>query len=164
MCIEACPHDAIGLAPERFGKAAGTPYIEPLAAACWMCPDTPCVSVCEPGVLSPHLPKKMADAVIQEHDCLAHQNTSCSVCLEQCPVEGAIIFDNNVPIIDQETCTGCGVCQHVCPAPVNAVLILPLPNRPPLPVVADPVSPPPTDSNDKSGPSSDATSVTPESQ
>ncbi len=131
-CIEACPHDAIGIAPERFRSAAGTPYIEPLAAPCWMCPDTPCVPVCEPGVLSFALPRKMADALIQEHDCLAHQDTFCTICLEHCPVEGAITFENNVPIIHQETCTGCGVCQHVCPAPVNAIMILPLRDRPPL--------------------------------
>lgn len=131
-CIEACPHDAIGIAPDRFRSAAGTPYIEPLAAPCWMCPDTPCVPVCEPGVLSFAVPRKMADAVIQEHDCLAHQDTFCTVCLEQCPIEGAITFENNVPIIHQETCTGCGVCQHVCPAPINAIMILPLRDRPSL--------------------------------
>jgi ferredoxin-type protein NapG len=141
-CIEACPHDAIGLAPDRFRSAAGTPYIEPLAQPCWMCPDTPCVSACEPGVLLPQLPLKMADAVIQEPDCLAHQDTFCTVCLEHCPVEGALTFEYNVPIIHQETCTGCGVCQHVCPAPVNAILILPLRDRPSAPVSGEPSTEP----------------------
>ena len=32
---------------------------------------------------------------------------------------------NGRPVINRETCTGCGVCQYVCPAPYNAVLILP---------------------------------------
>jgi ferredoxin-type protein NapG len=29
-----------------------------------------------------------------------------------------------------EACTGCGVCQFVCPAPHNAVLLMPVPERP----------------------------------
>ena len=73
----------------------------------------------------------MGDAMIQEHNCLAHQGTFCSVCFEQCPVPDALRIENNVPVIDPAVCTGCGVCHHVCPAPVNAVMILPLRERPP---------------------------------
>ena len=136
-CIKACPPDAFDHAPARFRGAAGTPYIEALANPCWMCEDTPCVSACEPGVLHPDLPKKMGDALIHEHDCLAHQGTFCSVCFEQCPVEGALSIEDNVPIIHQDVCTGCGVCQHVCPAPINAVIILPVRDRPNPPMRAD---------------------------
>jgi translation initiation factor RLI1 len=34
------------------------------------------------------------------------------------------------PRIIEETCTGCGVCQHVCPAPANAILLMPVQERP----------------------------------
>ena len=37
------------------------------------------------------------------------------------------------PHIVEETCTGCGVCHFVCPAPENAVIIMPLAERPPRP-------------------------------
>ena len=52
-CIEACPHDAIVLAPSRLREAAGTPMIDPHKQPCWMCHDTPCVTACEPRVLDP---------------------------------------------------------------------------------------------------------------
>ena len=39
-----------------------------------------------------------------------------------------------IPMVVPEICTGCGICQQVCPAPENAVLMLPrrLP-KPPAP-------------------------------
>ncbi len=124
-CIRACPPDAIVLAPEKYGAAAGTPIIDPMTSPCVMCDDPPCIHACEPGVLSFDAPLKMGTASIRDPYCLAHQGTSCTVCSEQCPVEGAIEVIDGKPVIDDATCTGCGVCQYVCPAPYNAVLILP---------------------------------------
>lgn len=132
-CIEACPHDSILHAPSRFRRAAGTPMIDPLRQPCWMCEDTPCVAACEPAVLRQELPIKMGVAQISPVTCLAHQNSFCTVCSEQCPVEGAIEIVNHKPRINEDRCTGCGVCQHVCPAPENAVLLMPVQTRPPPP-------------------------------
>jgi ferredoxin-type protein NapG len=125
-CIDACPVDAIVLTPERYGAAAGTPMIDPMNAPCVMCEDMPCIASCEPGVLSPDIPVRMGTASIRSAYCLAYMGTLCTVCSERCPVEGAIAVDAvGKPTVNAETCTGCGVCQHVCPAPYNAVLILP---------------------------------------
>lgn len=132
-CIEACPHDAIVNAPERFRAAAGTPMIDPMRSPCRMCPDTPCISACEPNVLRRDVPIKMGVARISPVTCLAHQNSFCTVCSEQCPVEGAIEVVGGKPRIVEEVCTGCGVCQHVCPAPENAVLLMPTARRPATP-------------------------------
>ena len=79
----------------------------------------------EPGVLSFNAPLKMGTASVRDPYCLAHQGTFCTVCSEQCPVEDAIQVVDGKPVIDEAICTGCGVCQHVCPAPYNAILILP---------------------------------------
>ena len=124
-CIEACPHDAIELAGVRFREARGTPVINASRAPCRMCHDTPCVSVCEPGALRYSVGLSMGEAKIHSHDCIAHQGGICSVCVEQCPVPGAIKVRQGKPTIRQGACTGCGVCHFVCPAPVNAVRIFP---------------------------------------
>ena len=124
-CGEACPHDAIEVAGPRFRGAQGTPMINPRRQPCLMCSDTPCVSACEPGALLYSLGLKMGTAQIQRHDCLAHQGSFCTTCSERCPVPGAIKVRDGKPEIRQAGCTGCGVCQHVCPAPINAVRIFP---------------------------------------
>ncbi len=60
-------------------------------------------------------------------DCrLAHQMwhgfKSCSygclglgTCAEVCPFEAIVMGDNELPIVDEEKCTGCGVCRDTCP-------------------------------------------------
>lgn len=131
-CIRACPHQAIRLAPERLRSAAGTPIIDPAEQPCLMCPDTPCITACTPGVLrrQPEAPvPAIGVARIATVDCLAHQGSTCTTCSERCPVEGAIILTRGRPQIAADLCTGCGNCHHVCPAPRNAVLVMPR-NRP----------------------------------
>ena len=63
-------------------------------------------------------------AVIQGRFCLAY-TSFCTVCSERCPVPGAMKVENGIPMVVVDACTGCGVCHEVCPAPTNAVLMLP---------------------------------------
>lgn len=149
-CIEACPHDAIVLSSSRLRVGARTPIIEPMGAPCRMCPDTPCIAVCAPRALRKEQPLRIAEARIQPWACLAHQGTFCSVCREQCPVAGAIEVEAGKPRIIESVCTGCGVCQHVCPAPENAVLILPLAARETV-AIATEAAPCPQDAPDAPG-------------
>ncbi|HRQ73911.1 MAG TPA: 4Fe-4S dicluster domain-containing protein [Phycisphaerales bacterium] len=128
-CVDACPVDAIVLAPPRFREAAGTPMIDAHTTACVMCADTPCIASCEPDVLRAGRPLKMGTAWIDRMNCLAWTGSFCTVCSERCPVPGAITLEQGRPIIVESVCTGCGVCHGVCPAPVNAVGIMPLPDR-----------------------------------
>ena len=132
-CLGACPDDSIVHAPPRFREAAGTPMIDPARQPCWMCDDMPCVAACEPDVLTlanAWSTATMGTARIDEQTCLAYQGSFCSVCVERCPVADAIEVDAGKPRVVDASCTGCGVCQHVCPAPMNAVMILPSLNRP----------------------------------
>lgn len=129
-CIPACPVNAIVIAPGRFRDAAGTPIIDPYTSACVMCDDAPCVKACRPGVLRADLPRKMGVAWIQTMACLAHTGSFCSVCFERCPVPGSIELHAGKPAIRAEVCTGCGVCANVCPAPENAIVVMPLAERP----------------------------------
>ncbi|QYK49293.1 MAG: 4Fe-4S binding protein [Phycisphaeraceae bacterium] len=129
-CITACPVSAIVYAPAKFRAAAGTPMIAPYAAACIMCEDTPCITACEPGVLRADQPRIMGVAWIQTMACLAHAGSFCTVCSERCPVAHAIDVDAGRPTIRADVCTGCGVCASVCPAPSNAIVVMPLADRP----------------------------------
>ena len=129
-CITACPYDAIIKAPERLGNVKGTPVIEADTSACMMCEDFPCIASCEPGVLVSTIPPIMGTARVTEHLCLAHHHTTCTVCSERCPVEGAIDVTDGKPTVIEDTCTGCGVCRYVCPAPENAILLMPAFSRP----------------------------------
>jgi Na+-translocating ferredoxin:NAD+ oxidoreductase RNF subunit RnfB len=77
-------------------------------------------------------------AVIQGRFCLAY-TSFCTVCSERCPVPGAMKVENGIPMVVADTCTGCGICHEVCPAPTNAVLVLPrqrLPRFTPPPTAA----------------------------
>lgn len=67
-------------------------------------------------------------AVIQGRFCLAYQRSFCTTCSERCPEDGAIVVEMGVPRIVADKCTGCGVCNEVCPAPRNAVLMINKPN------------------------------------
>ena len=75
-------------------------------------------------------------AVIQGRFCLAY-TSFCTVCAERCPVPGAMKVEQGIPMVVPDICTGCGVCHNVCPAPTNAVLVLPRRRTPRL------TSPPP---------------------
>jgi len=129
-CLEACPHDAITLAPPRFRHAAGTPMIDPARQPCLMCEDLPCARACEPDVLRESLPRRIAMANLLTCNCIAWQGSFCSVCAERCPEPGALTMEGGRPVIHDDVCTGCGVCHHVCPAPTNAIAIMPLQSRP----------------------------------
>ena len=129
-CRIACPHDAIVHAPERLREAAGTPMIDADHQACMMCEDFPCIHACEPGVLTSLVPPMMGTAKVTEHLCLAHHGTTCTVCSERCPVEGAISVREGKPTVNEASCTGCGVCRYVCVAPENAILLMPAFLRP----------------------------------
>jgi Pyruvate/2-oxoacid:ferredoxin oxidoreductase delta subunit len=102
-----------------------------------MCHDVPCVAACKPGALkaAPGAFPRIGTARIQVLDCLAHQGTTCTTCVERCPSPGALLIETGRPRVVADRCTGCGVCQHVCPAPRNAILLLPSDRKgPPVPL------------------------------
>tara|TARA_B100001964_G_C14089331_1_gene534085 strand:- start:318 stop:953 length:636 start_codon:yes stop_codon:yes gene_type:complete len=124
-CIEACEPHAIFRAPESEGLLAGTPIIDATGQPCIMCEDMPCVPACEAGVLRSDAPVAMGLAKIDSIACLAFRGTVCTVCVERCPVDQCMTMEAGRPKINAETCTGCGVCLYVCPAPGPAIHLLP---------------------------------------
>jgi ferredoxin-type protein NapG len=124
-CIQACPPHAIFRTPESEGILAGLPVIDADSQPCLMCDDVPCVPVCEAGVLRLDAPIAMGTAKIDSIACLAFRGTICTVCVERCPVEDAITMEAGRPKINADVCTACGVCLYVCPAPGNAIHLIP---------------------------------------
>lgn len=129
-CAKACPHEAIIPAPARFREAGGTPMIDADHQACLMCDDFPCIAACDVGVLTSQIPPLLGTARVTEQLCVAHHGTTCTVCSERCPVDGAIDVRSGKPTVNEAVCTGCGVCRFVCVAPENAILLMPAFIRP----------------------------------
>lgn len=80
-------------------------------------------------MLDSRQPIAMGLARVDTSTCLAYQNSFCTVCSEHCPVDNAIVLVDGKPRINQDACTGCGICLHVCPAPENAILLTPTHDR-----------------------------------
>ena len=135
-CVSACPHQVIFKLPEKTDRlAAGTPALDLLKRGCHLCPDTPCVTACEPGALiipdgeNPP-PYKLAIVTIDEEVCLPYSGPECGACSGSCPVPDALQWlSGGRPVIDAEKCVGCALCREACIVTPNAVKVAPSPHR-----------------------------------
>ena len=87
--------------------------VGPVAAAS-AAPATANVTTIAPGLVP----------AVLEHRCLATRSF-CSVCVERCPIPGAIVVALGRPRVDPAQCNGCGRCVVTCPAPVLAFELVP---------------------------------------
>ncbi|MEW6221934.1 MAG: RnfABCDGE type electron transport complex subunit B [Candidatus Hadarchaeota archaeon] len=109
-CVEACPFGAIEL-------VNGLPQIDDeKCTGCGLC-----VKECPRHVIA--LSPRSAKLVVRCHSpepakvvAKACKNGcfTCNICERTCPVH-AIKMENNLPVIDQATCTACGTCVEKCP-------------------------------------------------
>ncbi len=119
-CVSACPHDVIfKLAPRLGADLVGTPALDLLNRACHLCEEWPCVTSCEPKALllpdtEPPPQPKLARAAINTQTCLPYLGPECGACRDSCPVENALLWDNERPVIDSDVCTGCALCREAC--------------------------------------------------
>lgn len=132
-CLEACPHGVIFKLPARLGaQVVGTPALDLLNRACRLCEDWPCVTTCEPGAL--HQPENAEDetpatlpalarAWIDTDTCIAYLGPECGACASACPVPGALTWDMTRPVLQLDTCVGCGMCRDACIVEPKAVRI-----------------------------------------
>jgi len=133
-CASACPHDAIDLLGPQWGRAEGSPAMEPETAACHWCSSWDCIAACPTGGLD--LPKNgtpapVAMAVLEIDACMVSQGTLCDECAVRCPSDiRAITIRSRFPVLDEAKCTGCGLCSVYCPAEPRAIRIVPLPDSP----------------------------------
>lgn len=122
-CIEACPHNIVFPLAARLGAdVASTPALDLLTKGCHLCDDWPCVTACEPKALVLEEPNddgevklpKFAIAEIDPNTCLPYTGPECGACSASCPVDGALVFEAEKPVINVEHCVGCGLCREAC--------------------------------------------------
>lgn len=130
LCKEACPHNAIKVVGPEGGLAMGTPYLNPSKSPCYLCEGLPCVKACPEGALKEveRRDVRIGIAILYKDRCLAWQGMLCDSCVTNCPFPGdAISMDSlSGPVINKESCTGCGICAFECVAKPSAIRIEPV--------------------------------------
>jgi ferredoxin-type protein NapG len=151
QCMRACPENAILVAPPSAGLALKTPYLDPRSVPCFLCTALPCITACEDGALV--WPKRtlpggavmdgpkavrMGTARVKQARCvtwetLDREARACRICVDRCPYPGEALRLTKPsegetvghPVVDAETCTGCGICVFACPAEPTAIVVEP---------------------------------------
>ena len=127
-CEAMCPRQAIRPLSAEYGDAHGTPHIVARDAPCVLCEGLLCSTVCPSGALTPvrrATEVQMGIAVIDATRCLPYRGDKCSVCLDRCPIQGALRLDEKGRPQVHDTCTGCGICEYYCPTEPTAIKVRP---------------------------------------
>ncbi len=127
-CEEACPYDSIVMAHGDRGLKVGTPFIYARREPCYLC--MKCTEVCPTGALQllkreEKRKVRMGTAKINQTTCLAYNGIICRACYERCPIyREAITLQNEIyPVVHQEHCVGCGICENVCPNEPASIIV-----------------------------------------
>ncbi len=128
QCVSVCPYQAIEVFRNDPQDARyGYPVINPRRQACYLCEDFPCISACKSGAL--RMERKtipLGTAVVLKDICFSYKGIYCPSCVVKCPLSGtAISMVDNKPVVQEEECTGCGICVQVCPTEQPAIRIKP---------------------------------------
>ncbi len=118
-CVNVCPYKAIKLGPDRL------PIIDPkLCIGCGICVTECPRQVIEliPKTQLIYLACKTMDKGRDVKSVCKKGCITCTICVKVCPYEGAISMQpgphgsaGNIPVIDYEKCTSCGICRAKCP-------------------------------------------------
>ena len=115
-CRSVCHAGVIAVAEAGDGfLRARTPKLNFHLGSCDFCGD--CLRVCPTEAIGAFSPEadKLGMAVVQKDRCLAFYQ-GCVECEKACPYEAISLDANNHPVVDENRCNGCGVCENICPA------------------------------------------------
>jgi ferredoxin-type protein NapG len=140
--------DTLKLAAPGDNAPIGTPFFTPRTGPCFMCDDIPCMYACPTGALTPKMCEndkgkvaidyaKMGVAVIDPSSCIAYWGLQCTACYRACPeMDKAITIEwkqnlrtgehaYRIPVIHEDKCTGCGMCEMACVTKKPAIKVFP---------------------------------------
>lgn len=117
-CVQACPYGIVVPAALSDGVVTyGTPVLDFRLGRCDFC--MKCTEACPTRSLAFGIPaeRDLGVAVVVSDACVAWDWSGCTVCHDECPVEGAITLDeHNRPVVHADYCDGCGTCENKCPS------------------------------------------------
>jgi MauM/NapG family ferredoxin protein len=134
-CMKVCPTNALQPASDQAGpEGLWTPVLVPRIGYCeYYC--SLCTQVCPTGAIKElkireKTKVRIGSAWINKDRCIPYVlGRSCTVCKEKCPtspkaiklIETEVAMPDGtwaaqeVPVIDLNTCIGCGICETKCP-------------------------------------------------
>jgi len=148
VIIDGKEIETLFLAAPGDSKPIGTPYFIARTGPCFMCDDIPCMYACPTGALTPEMCKndkgevaidyaKMGVAVIDPSSCIAFWGLQCTACYRACPeMDKAIKIEwkknertgkhaYRIPVVYEDACTGCGMCENACVTEIAAIKVFP---------------------------------------
>jgi ferredoxin len=129
-CLKVCPNNALHPAFLEAGlDGLYTPKLVPRIGYCEeLC--NFCGRVCPTqAVRSLDLEEKrlvqMGVAHVDKTRCIAHDtDKTCIVCNEQCSYHAVVLDEKKRPRVDEEKCTGCGICENKCPVDGESAIVV----------------------------------------
>jgi len=148
MIVNGKEIDTLFLAAPGDNAPIGTPFFIARTGPCFMCDDIPCMYACPTGALTPDMCKndkgevaidyaKMGVAVIDPSSCIAYWGLQCTACYRACPeLDKAITIEwkknertgkhaYRIPVVHEDACTGCGMCEMACVTEKAAIKVFP---------------------------------------
>jgi len=129
-CLKVCPNNALQSTFLEAGLAGlYTPRLVPRIGYCEEFCNF-CGRVCPTAALQVlSIDEKrliqMGVAHIDKTRCLAYdQDKICLVCNEQCSYHAIVGDEKKRPIVKEEKCTGCGICENKCPVDGESAIIV----------------------------------------
>lgn len=133
-CMDVCPANAIRPMRSDDPNLSGTPVVIPSQGACVICTDLSCMRECPSGALKlvERTAIRMGLAVLVPDRCVRLHGEDCTECIDFCPIglTAIEIATANLPMVHPDACTGCGMCEQVCPTSPKAIVVWPLPEPP----------------------------------
>ena len=132
QCIQACPKQC--LIPQSASDGIGTvgmPMIEARKNPCDLCQgrdQLECTAACPTPALIDILDRRavrIGTAEVDPQTCLPFLGIACRACWHSCPLPNDAIRMDELgrPVVVDDQCVGCGLCEHACLAETPAIRV-----------------------------------------
>ena len=129
-CLKVCPNNALQSTLLEAGLAGlYTPRLVPRIGYCEEFCNF-CGRVCPTEAIRPTTIEEkrllqMGVAHINKTRCIAWDTDKiCLVCNEQCSYHAIVGDEKKRPIVKEDRCTGCGICENKCPVEGEAAIVV----------------------------------------